>query len=310
MQRIYTLSYPKVHPMSKNGCLCKKPDLRGSNLVLHIFHGLRHQGALAGETHLGSKGGVRNPLAGSAGVGLLEHAVDLLEREALGLRDEDVGVDEADGAEGAPDEEDFGAEVALVGADHIGGDDGDDLELGVSGVLRLMIGGWLTYAIPKPVGGGGESDAARTDGKGEDLADQHPRARTPCRGEEEDVDADEGNHHIDGCTGGGARGGTDNGNDELAHDHACSATDEERPAAEALDRPERDGRGAHVDESGDKRNEERVLDGAKLLEKGGTEVEDEVDTGPLLHHLQRCAEDGTAQVTAGRGQAPLEAIGP
>jgi hypothetical protein len=92
-----------------------------------MLHDLRGQGSLIGETHVSREGGVRNPLAGVAGRGLLEHAVDLLEGETLGFRDEEVGVDEADGAEGAPDEEDFRAEVALVGADHIGGDDSDDL---------------------------------------------------------------------------------------------------------------------------------------------------------------------------------------
>ena len=92
-----------------------------------MLHDLRGQGALISETHISREGGVRHPLAGVAGGGLLEHAVDLLEGETLGLGDEEVGVDEADGAEGAPDEEDFRAEVALVGADHVGGDDCDDL---------------------------------------------------------------------------------------------------------------------------------------------------------------------------------------
>lgn len=48
----------------------------------------------------------------------------------------------------------------------------------------------------------------------------------------------------------------------------------------------------------------------KRLEECGSEVEDKVDTSPLLHHLQRCTEDGTAQVAAGLEQTTFEAIGP
>ena len=93
--------------------------------------------AVLNQAHVGSEGGVRDPLAGGARAGLLHHAVDLLEGQALGLGHEEVGVDEAAGAEGAPDEEDFGAEVrvALVRSDHVWGDDGDD-------------------AVPEPVRGG------------------------------------------------------------------------------------------------------------------------------------------------------------
>ena len=68
-----------------------------------------HLVALLRHAHVGREGGVRHPLAGVARRRLLEHAVDLLQREALGLRDQEVGVHEADGAERAPDEEDLGA---------------------------------------------------------------------------------------------------------------------------------------------------------------------------------------------------------
>ena len=63
----------------------------------------------------------------------------------LGLGDEEVGVDEGGGAEGAPDEEDVRLEVAFGLAHHVGRDDGDD-------------------AVPEPVGGGGQSDTTGTDG--------------------------------------------------------------------------------------------------------------------------------------------------
>lgn len=78
---------------------------------------------------------------------------------------------------------------------------------------------------------------------------------------------------------------TDDADDELRDDHACAAVDKEVAPAEALDHPEGDGGGADVDESGDEGDEEGVGDGTEGLEEDGSEVEDEVDTGQLLHHL-------------------------
>ena len=52
---------------------------------------------------------------------LLQHSIHLFERQAFRFGNEEVGVEEAADAEGAPDEEDFGAEVAFVGVDHVGG---------------------------------------------------------------------------------------------------------------------------------------------------------------------------------------------
>ena len=63
---------------------------------------------------LGGKGSRRAPLGRVTGRGLGQHLIDLLERETLGLGDEEVGVDEAASAESAPDEEDGRAEVALA----------------------------------------------------------------------------------------------------------------------------------------------------------------------------------------------------
>lgn len=68
-----------------------------------------------------------NPFAGVAGGGFLQHAVDLLERQAFRLRDQEVSVEKAADAEGPPDEEHFGAEVAFVLVDHVGGNDSDNL---------------------------------------------------------------------------------------------------------------------------------------------------------------------------------------
>lgn len=67
------------------------------------------------------------PLGRRAWCRLLHHAVDLLEGEALGLWDEEPGVDEGASAETAPDEEDAGLQIALVLTNHVWGNDSDDL---------------------------------------------------------------------------------------------------------------------------------------------------------------------------------------
>ena len=113
-----------------------------------------------------------------------------------------------------------------------------------------------TYAVPQPVGSGGESNTTGTDRKREDLANQDPSTRTPGGGEEENVDTDEGNHGL-GCVV-AAIGGTDDGDDELADNHAQSTPDQKRATSESLNGPEGDGSGAHVDESRNETNEERV----------------------------------------------------
>ena len=80
----------------------------------------------------------RNPLRRSARAGLLHHLVNLFEGKTLRLWDEEVGVHEGAGAEAAPDEEDGGAQVGLVGVDHVGGDDGDDLVVELAGEGRML----------------------------------------------------------------------------------------------------------------------------------------------------------------------------
>ena len=71
---------------------------------------------------------MRHPFARVARVRLLQHPVDLFEGQTLGLRHEHVGVDEGTRTERAPDEEDLGSKVTLVRVDHVGCDDGDDLD--------------------------------------------------------------------------------------------------------------------------------------------------------------------------------------
>ena len=94
-----------------------------------------------------------------------------------------------------------------------------------------------TYAVPEPIGGSGESDATGTHGQREDFTDDDPRTRTPCGGEEEDVDTDESDHGLDGI-GILAVDGSSNGDNELADDHTQSTPDEEGTTTEALNGPE------------------------------------------------------------------------
>lgn len=132
------------------------------------------------------------------------------------------------------------------------------------------------YAVPEPVGRSGESDAAGADGQWEDLANHDPCTRSPGRGEEEDVDADEGDH-------GGQRRrrvghGAGDGHDELADHHTQGSPNQKSASTEPLDGPEGDGGRAHVHEGGDERDQEWVLDGSQRLKEGGSEVEDKVYT--------------------------------
>merc|ERR1712137_617170 len=179
-------------------------------------------------------------------------------------------LDESDGAETSPDEEDGRLEVTLVGTDHVGGDDGDD-------------------GVPEPVGGGGEGNTTRADGEREDLTDEDPGTRTPCGGEEEDEDGDERNLGVDGRdvvgTGGavGEGGGvveslsdTDDGNQELADQHTESTEEEECTATELLHSVEGKRGGADVDEGEDERDQEGVGDGASRLQEGSGVVEEAV----------------------------------
>lgn len=78
---------------------------------------------------------------------------------------------------------------------------------------------------------------------------------------------------------------TDDTDDELHDDHSCASDDEDLAAAEAFDCPKGDGGRANVDECCDQGDEEGVRDRAEGGEEDGSEIEDEVDTGQLLHHL-------------------------
>lgn len=116
-------------------CTCSEDG----TLALDVGNELGVELALGGGLAvLGSEGGGWDPLGGGARGSFFHHLVDLLERKTLGLWHQEVGVDEGTGAETAPDEEDGRAEVALVLADHVRGDDSNDLKP-VSGELISML---------------------------------------------------------------------------------------------------------------------------------------------------------------------------
>lgn len=261
--------------------------------------GLVDESALLALGHASTKGLGRAPLGRGTGRGLLHHEIDLLERQTLGLGHQEVGVDKGAGAESEPDVE-HGRDES---ADHVRRNNGND-------------------AVPEPVGGGGQSNTAGPDGQREDLTNDDPGTGTPGGGKGEDEDGNEGNLGVDGvdvvgsgATGDGrvrvsvveANGDTDGSNNKLADQHGKSTPEQERTAAPLLDTPEGERRGQGVDDVEDDGHEELVGHGTGRLEEGRAVVEDEVDTGPLLHHLERGAQNGLAQVGVGLPERALEA---
>ncbi len=109
---------------------------------------------------------------------LIIQLIDLLKGKALRLINHKVDEGNTQKAAGEPDEEDLGLEIGITRApvDEIGCGVGD-------------------RPVQEPVGGGGHGERLGSDFQRKDLAGYDPGDRTPGRGEEEDVDADEG----DGC---------------------------------------------------------------------------------------------------------------
>ena len=136
-----------------------------------------------------------------------------------------------------------------------------------------------------------------------------PGSRAPSRGEKEDVYANECNHGSD-SGGVGSVGDTDDSDDEFTDEHSQGPPNQQRATSEPLDGVEGDGSRADVDQGCNKADEEGVRDGPELLEEGGSKVKDEVDTSPLLHHLQRGAQNGSAHIAATLEQGAFEAVGP
>jgi len=170
-------------------------------------------------------------------------------------------------------------------------------------------GGRGTYAIPQPVGRGGESYPAGANWQGEDLANHDPSARAPGRRKEEYVDAYECDHGAD-CVLVLPVCDADNCYDEFANQHPQRTPYHDRSSSHLLNDVETNGCGAYVHERGNEGDQERVMDRAELSEERGSEVENEVYTGPLLHHLQRGTEDGAAEVGGRVQEGSAETVGP
>ena len=148
---------------------------------------------------------------------------------------------------------------------------------------------------------GSLADTFRANGQREDLSDENPGGGAPGCGEEEYVETGE-DDEARGCGLATLIDCADNGDEKFADEHAKGAVDQECASTQLLDSPERDGRGADVDCSGDHGDGKGVRQ-ANSLEEGGAVVclklvtiayqpctltltEDEVDTSPLLKHLQ------------------------
>jgi hypothetical protein len=173
---------------------------------------------MLGHAHLISESSSRSPASRVTRSNFLQHLINLLKRQPLGLRDEEVSVDASAGAQSTPDEENLGTEVTLtLGlANHVGSDGGDD-------------------CVPEPVAGGRETNTAGTDGQREDLADQDPSAGSPGGCEKGDGEADEGDLGLGGGLVLGRDGGAEDCGEELADEHAQGAPDEQGTTTEAFD---------------------------------------------------------------------------
>ena len=103
---------------------------------------------------------------------------------------------------------------------------------------------------------------------------------------------------------------TNDGDEELADQHAESTPNEQWSTAKLLNSVEGDRGRADIDQGEDQGDQEGVVDSAGRLKEGSRVVEDEVDTSPLLHHLERGAENGTTQVGLLDREATGEAVHP
>ena len=249
-------------------------------------------------------GGGWLPASGLSGRDFVHHSVDLFKSKTLGFGNEEVGVEDAAEAKGSPHEEDLGLQVSLVSTDQVGSDDRND-------------------AVPQPVGSSGKTDTTGTDGKREDFTNNNPSGGTPGGSEEEDINGNESDLNVDsvdvdgnGSTGSvnvglvETNGDTNNSNNEFADGHTDGTPNKHGTTTETLNEPEGDRSGADVDESEDKRHQEDIANSTSRLEERSRVVEDEVDTSPLLHHLNRGTENNLADVAAGVPERTAEASSP
>lgn len=113
--------------------------------------------------------------------------------------------------------------------------------------------------VPQPIRCGGETDTTGSDRKWKSLANDNPSGRPPSRSEECNGKANEGDHSRCSRLVVGANGCTDDSREELASEHAQGTVDQQWAASESLDGPEGNWRGTDIDEGGNQRNQEGIL---------------------------------------------------
>ena len=91
-------------------------------------------------------------------------------------------------------------------------------------------------------------------------------------------------------------GDTQGGGDEEADNHTASAPEKELTTAKALNHPECRWGTNNIYSVGGDLDSKRI--GDEVCEKLRAKVEDEVDTGPLLEHLQSCTEYSATEIGA------------
>lgn len=191
----------------------------------------------------------RVPSAGNLGVKF----INLLKGKTLGLVNASVNKHTTDKAESTPDEEHLRLEVGISrsAVHHV----------------RSSVG---NSPVEQPVGGGGDGETLGASLEGEQFTGDDPGNGAPGTGEEEDVDAHEGNEDlvrdigVDGCA--------NDCDNELRDAHSDSTEHEQRTATPFLDHVETGEGGDDVDDAGDQSDDEGILD-AGVLEEGGTVVD-------------------------------------
>lgn len=136
----------------------------GPDIILNTL--LVDDQALLASTHGLGESDSGFPLGRGTWGRFLHHLVNLFQGQALGLRNDEVRIDERHSAKAAPDEEDGRFKVALIFVNHIGGDDGNDL---YASKVRITIQGTRT----------GEGERKRTvfQSQFEAVDNATPRAR-------------------------------------------------------------------------------------------------------------------------------------
>ncbi len=99
------VSYPipiPLHVVKQENCL-------NNGLLAHLLMVSSIHIVVLLHSHLLREGAVRDPLRGLSWSTLFHHLINLLKRQALSLRNEEVGEEDAGTASSSPYEEDLGA---------------------------------------------------------------------------------------------------------------------------------------------------------------------------------------------------------